>query len=494
MCLKKKTSICMIATLIIGVVIGGIVLPSVKKDPITIPPLKIIGDVENSLSLMNLDEFEISKINRNDDKLEAVYLEHIIKKSKPCIESYKTLIVGNDGLIAEIEGNNLEECYITYSIKNGWEAVNFKHPKSSNVKRIKEIVVVSNENSWDYGFNVFNKDENIINITPGQLYMKAVKLYPNFEGKSSVEKEGKTYKTSIYTQRKIFRLNDIANIPQDEEALIMGKKGECSYLDDNSYFELKDNYIDYIFPDGKRKIERVQGVLINPTKGSVRDTYYEVFNTLKDNEKVMVLFLDGFGYHQYEYAINNGYAPYLNKLPKGEKVTTVFKPVTNAGFTAMITGKTPEENGIYSRKQRQPKVPTIFDAANKLNKKSLLVEGDIQIISTEVEPILNLDSNGNETMDDEIFKSAEENLEGDYDFAFIHFHGIDDSGHSNGDLSQETMEAIKRTDNYVKSLCEKWTGRVIITADHGMHSKEVGGYHGVFRCEDMIVPYITFLK
>jgi hypothetical protein len=31
---------------------------------------------------------------------------------------------------------------------------------------------------------------------------------------------------------------------------------------------------------------------------------------------------------------------------------------------------------------------------------------------------------------------------------------------------------------------------VIITSDHGMHSTDTGGYHGVFRYEDMIVPYI----
>jgi predicted AlkP superfamily pyrophosphatase or phosphodiesterase len=72
----------------------------------------------------------------------------------------------------------------------------------------------------------------------------------------------------------------------------------------------------------------------------------------------------------------------------------------------------------------------------------------------------------------------------------VHFHGIDDSGHSYGDLSAQTLERIRTTDGYVKDLVSRWSGKVIITADHGMHSTLEGGSHGEFRYEDMIVPYI----
>lgn len=481
----------MIIALIIGLFLGSIVLPKMKKDTSNIPPLKVIGDVGNSFSFFGLEEFKTHKIKNNDTKLKAVALKDIIQKSEQSVDSYEILIIGNDGLMAQIDNDKIEESYISYSIKNGWEAVNLNHPPSCNVKRIKEIVVVSKENDWDYGFNIFKEDENLINVTPGQMYKKAITIYPYFEGESSVEKDGKEYKTSIYTQRKIFKLEDILGNHQYENVLVMGEKGESSYFDDEGYFELKDNYINYIFSDGKKQIEKVQGALINPPIGSVKDTYYETLDSLKNDEKVMVLFLDGFGYHQYEYAIEHDYAPYISKLEKAQKVTTVFKPVTNAGFAAMITGKTSFENGIYSRKQRQPKVPTIFDAAKKLNKKTLFVEADIQILDTEIEPLLNLDNNSNGIIDDEVFECAFNKLEDDYDFAFIHFHGIDDSGHKNGDLSEKTMKTIKRTDEYVRKLCEKWTGKIIITADHGMHSKDKGGYHGIYRYEDMIIPYIS---
>ena len=49
-----------------------------------------------------------------------------------------------------------------------------------------------------------------------------------------------------------------------------------------------------------------------------------------------------------------------------------------------------------------------------------------------------------------------------------------------------------RIDDYVHVLAEGFDGRMIITADHGLHeTPEGGGEHGVFSKEDMIVPYIV---
>ena len=42
------------------------------------------------------------------------------------------------------------------------------------------------------------------------------------------------------------------------------------------------------------------------------------------------------------------------------------------------------------------------------------------------------------------------------DLMVVHFHGIDDSGHSYGDLSAQTLERIKTTDGYVKDLVSRW--------------------------------------
>jgi 2,3-bisphosphoglycerate-independent phosphoglycerate mutase len=73
---------------------------------------------------------------------------------------------------------------------------------------------------------------------------------------------------------------------------------------------------------------------------------------------------------------------------------------------------------------------------------------------------------------------------------FVHFHGLDDRGHDYGDMDQKTLEYIKTIDDYINELANHWDGKIIITADHGMHSTSESGSHGEFRFEDLIVPYV----
>lgn len=228
---------------------------------------------------------------------------------------------------------------------------------------------------------------------------------------------------------------------------------------------------------------------IDYSEGSVMDAYHDTLKYLKNSERVMILYLDGFGYHQYEYAIENGYAPFLEKSNKADQVTTVYEPVTNAGFAAMITGKPPSENGVHSRKEKDLKVISIFGQAQKLNKKALLVEGNIKILNTEIEPLLNIDKNKDGFTDDEVFEKAQKNIQ-EYDLIMVHFHGIDDCGHKYGDLAKKTMERIKIVDGYVEQLVLNWEGRVIITSDHGMHKTEQGGSHGEYIEKDLLIPYL----
>ncbi|HHX74472.1 MAG TPA: hypothetical protein GX699_06185, partial [Firmicutes bacterium] len=194
--------------------------------------------------------------------------------------------------------------------------------------------------------------------------------------------------------------------------------------------------------------------------------------------RVMVLYLDGFGYHQYLHAVRTGYAPFLAELPPAARALAVYRPVTNAGFAAMITGRPPGENGVWSREQKDLLVPSIFALAAGSRKKAVLIEGHIKILNTEVEPVLNPDVNGDGSTDDEIMARAADCLDQDYDLLFVHFHSIDDAGHTYGDLSQKTLRQIQVVDGYVRELVTGWEGTVIILSDHGMHQTAEGGGHG----------------
>jgi predicted AlkP superfamily pyrophosphatase or phosphodiesterase len=80
----------------------------------------------------------------------------------------------------------------------------------------------------------------------------------------------------------------------------------------------------------------------------------------------------------------------------------------------------------------------------------------------------------------------------DYEYVMVHYHSVDDFGHDYGAVVDETMAELKVIDGYIEELVAQWDGKVILLADHGMHSTEEAGDHGMFRIEDFVVPYVIF--
>lgn len=475
-------------------IIGRVSIGKANTQISYIPPLKIVGDVEEVVTLRDFNEdFDKKTIDKRDKDIEGINLEDLILASKPLSEENDILLVGMDGLTSKIKAKDLEESYITFTEDYGWESVNYNHPISSNVKYLKEIVVICKEDRLDVGLNIIDNKTNIQNITPGGILASTNTLSSYFEGESQVQNNNKEYGVQVYTQRRTFKLTDVLKEDIDiKQAIVMGEKGGYKNFSHKGYFEINENYIDYVAEDGKEKIERVKGVILNPPNASIMDGHYDAAHYLENDENVLFIFMDGFGYHQYEHTLDKNLIPFLATQDKAKEATTVYRPVTNAGFAAMITGQPPIESGVYSRDQREFKVDSIFKVAKDLNKKTILVQGPVGILNTEVPPTLNLDKDGDGYADNEVFQCALDAVNDDYDFVFVHFKSIDMSGHTNGDLAEETLNRIAKTDEYISKLVANWEGRVIITADHGMHSTKDGGDHGEFRYEDMIVPYMTF--
>src|SRR6056297_111067 len=285
------------------------------------------------------------------------------------------------------------------------------------------------------------------------------------------------------------RLSKIIDI--SSRKIIMTYNGGYYPLDIDGKLEVGKEGINFKNLDGKIIYENVVGIIENSPQISIMDVYYKSKEFLDEDEKVMLIFIDGFGWHQYEYLKDNNSDLYIMKLKGFEKALSVFKPVTNSGYAAMITGEPPYINGILNRDYREVKVDTIFSFVKSVDKEAVLIEGNSNIITTGIDPILNLDLNGNGYNDDEVHQSALNNID-NKDYIFIHFHGFDDSGHSYGPYGDKTVDKFIEIDKYVEELVSKWQGKVIITADHGMHKTEDGGSHGEFRYEDMIVPFGIF--
>ena len=301
---------------------------------------------------------------------------------------------------------------------------------------------------------------------------------------------------NLFNKDKNYALDYIA----EDKTLVSGAIGESV---NGQFFIIRENgsvqpssINTYLDPDGDKisvrdndiRIEDAKAVYISEDYHSICDLYYDTSDYLDRDEKVMAFLLDGFSYDQYKNAKKEDTIPFLEKYFRNEAIS-VYQPVTNAGFAAMITGETPDINGIHNRDYREMKIESIFGYAERIGKKSLLLEADIKILNTEIEPLLHFDDNNDGDIDDEIFQTAIKKAEEDYDLIFIHFHGIDDRGHSFGPDDDRTMEYIEKIDGYVEEISKVWDGNMILTADHGMHTRDSGGNHGECRCEDMLVPY-----
>ena len=281
-----------------------------------------------------------------------------------------------------------------------------------------------------------------------------------------------------YKPKETIILNEITDKNYEEATLIYssGKIKSLPVNKDGEFILELNNTQDII------------GIYLYNNFKSITDAFYETKESLDNDEKVMTVLLDGFSLGQYKFAVENNYMNFTRKYYRNEALS-VYTPVTNAGYAAIITGKTPDINGIHDRSNREIMVDSIFQYTLDNKKKTVLLEGDIKILNTEIEPVLHVDINKDGNTDDEMYESVVAAAYENYDFVFAHFHGIDDRGHSYGPYSDEAMNYINKMDNYIKQLSEVWDGKIILTADHGMHETLEGGSHGDCRSSDMIVPY-----
>lgn len=237
-------------------------------------------------------------------------------------------------------------------------------------------------------------------------------------------------------------------------------------------------------------IENPIGIIENPPSERITYIYDKVLEAINNDHNVLIIYIDGLGYELYKNAVDSGKIPYIASLGMGAKALTVYPSITDVTFAAMVTGKTPKYTGIHNRDKKPLSIPTIFDVAAEKGKTSKLIEGNMKIIIDEVQTVLNIDENKNRTIDDEIYNCAMKEIEKTPHILMIHFHSYDDFAHKYGPNSEEVLAQLGVLDSYIENIVEKYSGDVIITADHGMHSVDGAGEHGTFSPLDMFIPII----
>lgn len=215
-------------------------------------------------------------------------------------------------------------------------------------------------------------------------------------------------------------------------------------------------------------------------------------------DQVVMILLDGFQFEKMQTMINDGLLPFLGQLDLMQKGVTVYPPITTSSTAAALTGTPPLINGVYGYGYRSTDVRTIFDLYAETERNVIAVEGaSLSFNLRNTETILSGDRDGNGYSDDNVALNSLDIIRSRLpDLLYIHFHEIDDMGHSYGPESEQYESAAVRVDGYLEEIYAALPEKtfLIIFADHGMHSLEKGGNHGTLVPSDMIIPIVFFEK
>jgi len=217
-------------------------------------------------------------------------------------------------------------------------------------------------------------------------------------------------------------------------------------------------------------------------------------------QQVALIFLDGFGYLRYSEALADGLIPHLAALPQPSLGITSYQPCTVVGSAAILTGAPPEANGVPARGTRSTETETIFDVVTAAGLRGVAVEGEALAFNMRnAELTLSGDRDGNGGSDDNVLTNVLAVLEtGMPDLLWLHFHGIDDAGHTYGPSAPEERSKVTEVDAAVAEVLAALPPHtaVLIFADHGMHAvSEEGrlGNHGQLIPRDMLIPVWAFV-
>ncbi|MGI6366306.1 MAG: alkaline phosphatase family protein [Bacillota bacterium] len=490
MYLKGKSKLLTIG--LAAVILGSTLLGCQEKAVPPKLPLSILGDVGNPLTIASLAEAPATRmLEYREETIQVIPLGQLIQEAEPWGDKYEILFIAADGFSAVIGNEDLAECYLAQSRENGWEAINLRHPVSSNIKRIEEIVIVSRDLPVDNCFSIIEPGRNIARLSAGYLYKNGYSIVSTVRGTATVEHQGQELTATTYYRQKVIDIEDYVNLAGRDSVLVIGEKGETEVFRQDGRFLLADNGLGYLAGD-ELVIPRAKGIVLNPPERRITDVYSDALAAMEEGIPLLLILVDGLGYHQYQHASAQGYTPFLDTLPEPELAMSVYPSITAANLAASLSGALPHVNGVLDNRTRQLDVPTFFERSSKEGKAMTAVWGPVGTIQLEIEPVLNVDRNGDGSTDDEKTDYALGVIAEDYDLLFVHYKDVDSAGQDFGDLHQLTLEEIRETDEYIRQLVEKWRGRVLIYADHGMYATETGGSHGALASESMFTPYWLF--
>lgn len=447
--------------------------------------LMITGDVNEELSLNSIDDYETTDININEESYNAIKLSDVLGNVEITGDDNLVYLDAYDGVLANFSLESVnEKSYLYYN--NGWCFFDENFPKQTRIHDLKHIVIDSQTiKTMTPCFRIIY-DNQVISKSYGDLFTQTATSFLVTEGTPVYNNNSAT----ALTRRSLIPLNtylDNLQLPQKISLIGYFKNGTETEIDQNGYLEYRGNSVDYIGTDLIERKPNMIGVFVNPPK-SIHDINKNILNKINDNQKVVAIELDGTGY----YNMLEIKPTFLSQFDI-TKYRTVFPSISNVSLASFITGLTPIEDGVTTLGMREVTSEDIFDELLKINKTSIVVEGETQLITMSIDQILSPDKDGQYGTDNEVFENAKKALAQNKDYTFIHFHGYDDIAHQYGPFSDEAYNKLNELDGYIKELMKDFHGTLIVFADHGQHDVNYNGKlgnHGEFLPIDMSIPYI----
>jgi hypothetical protein len=229
------------------------------------------------------------------------------------------------------------------------------------------------------------------------------------------------------------------------------------------------------------------------------DAHGQPRSELSAQHGVLIL-IDGLQYEKLLTLVENGSLRFLGEIEEIQRGLTVYPSITTSSTGALLTGTPPQINGVYGYGYRSTDSITLFDLAAEGGRSVTAVEGySLAFGLQNADVILSGDRDGDGFTDDNVLDNSLRVIAEEMpDLLFIHFHDVDDQGHSYGPESPEYENAIIRVDGYLDQIYQVLPANtfIIIFADHGMQNDptSTGGNHGGLTLFAMTIPIIFMEK
>ncbi len=231
-------------------------LETISANTITQNSLFITGDVENELILNDYTALTTHKITIENKEISAVSPLEVIKLSQPYNSNSDIIFYSNDGVMAQININELLETSLIRSEENGWQLIAPNHSPQAGMRQIAKIIVVSNEILENQPHLLIDTGIETIKISYGSLFKENTVVRSVLEGTAQKFE----YTVGAYTRREIIPISNY--VTENQIIFAEFSDGTKMQIEQTGYIEWRGNTADYIAPDEKTRTVGIQKILV----------------------------------------------------------------------------------------------------------------------------------------------------------------------------------------------------------------------------------------